>query len=100
MKTAMRNRLLRRFAYTEGHLAGIRRMIEGHKLCVEIIRQTYAVRRAIQRTEALLLRAHLETCIVPVIRNGREEQSMEELVEVYALHSERRECDGNVTRSA
>jgi DNA-binding FrmR family transcriptional regulator len=85
MKDSVRQEALKRLSYIEGHLQGIRRMIEEDKYCPEILRQTYAVRRAIEKLEALILDGHLHTCVVDGIRQGREEQVVAELMELYAL---------------
>ncbi len=36
--------VLKRLNYIEGHLGGIRKMVESDQYCVDILRQTYAVR--------------------------------------------------------
>ena len=41
--------VLKRLAYIEGHLKGIRKMVDEDQYCVDILRQTYAVKRAIDR---------------------------------------------------
>ena len=46
---------LKRLNYIEGHLSGVRRMVEQDKYCVDILKQTFAVRRAIQKLESVLL---------------------------------------------
>ena len=76
---------LKRLSYVEGHLAGVRRMVEEDKYCVDILKQTYAIRRAIEKVEAMMLKGHLETCVVEGIRDGREGQVLGELVELYNL---------------
>ena len=37
--------VLKRLAYIEGHLKGIRRMVEEDQYCVDVLKQTYAVKR-------------------------------------------------------
>ena len=81
------NDVLKRLNYIEGHLAGIRRMIEEDQYCVDILKQTYAVRRAIEKLEGLLLDGHLHGCVVEGIRDGREEQVVDELLGLYELAS-------------
>ncbi len=76
---------LKRLNYVEGHLAGVRRMIEEDKYCVDVLKQTYAVRRAIQKIEAMLLEGHLHTCVLEGVREGRDEEVMGELMELYKL---------------
>jgi DNA-binding FrmR family transcriptional regulator len=78
---------LKRLNYIEGHIAGIRRMVEEEKYCVDVLKQTYAVRRAIEKLEALLLDGHLHTCVVEGVKDGREEQVVGELLELYSLNS-------------
>ena len=76
---------LKRLSYIEGHLAGIRRMVEEDKYCVDVLKQTFAVRRAIQKLESKLLDGHLHSCVIEGVRDGREDQVLGELVELYAL---------------
>ena len=85
VKDEVRTDVLKRLNYIEGHLAGIRRMIEEDKYCPEILKQTFAVRRAIEKLEALILEGHLHTCVATGIRDGREDDVISELMELYAL---------------
>ena len=76
---------LKRLSYIEGHLSGIRRMVEDDKYCVDILKQAFAVRRAIQKLESKLLQGHLHSCVIEGVRDGREDQVLDELLELYAL---------------
>ena len=76
---------LKRLSYIEGHLAGVKRMVEEDKYCVDILKQTFAVRRAIEKVEAMLLKGHLDTCVVEGIRTGRDQEVLGELMELYVL---------------
>jgi DNA-binding FrmR family transcriptional regulator len=60
-------------------------MIEEDAYCVDILKQSFAVRRAIEKLEQLMLEGHLRTCVVEGIRDGREEQVVGELKELYEL---------------
>ncbi len=85
MQDQTRQDALKRLSYIEGHLAGIRRMIEDDKYCPEILKQTFAVRRAIEKLETIMLDGHLHNCVVQGIRDGRDEQVVGELLELYEL---------------
>jgi len=85
MHQPKRNEVLKRLSFIEGHLQGIRRMVEQDKYCVDVLKQTYAVRRAIEKMEGLMLDNHLHTCAVEGIKEGREEQVVGELVKLYEL---------------
>lgn len=76
---------LKRLSYIEGHLQGIRRMVEDDKYCVDILKQTYAVRRAIDALESRVLDGHLHTCVVEGISDGRSEEVIGELLELYEI---------------
>ena len=76
---------LKRLSYIEGHLSGIRKMLEDDKYCVDVLKQTYAVRRAIEKMESLPLEGHLKSCVVEGIQTGRAEEIVEELKDLYIL---------------
>lgn len=86
---AEKTEVLKRLNYIEGHLGGIRKMVEEDKYCVDILRQTYAVRKAIEKLEGLILENHLESCVPEGIREGREEAVIAELVQLYNLAGNR-----------
>jgi len=81
--------VLKRLNYIDGHLGGIRKMVEADAYCVDILRQTYAVRKAIEKLEALMLEQHLHHCVPEGIKEGREEAVIEELVQLYSLAGNR-----------
>lgn len=81
--------ILKRVSYVEGHLNGIRRMIEDDKYCVDILQQTYAVRKAIEKIEAIILENHLHGCVPEGIREGRESEVIDELIQLYNLAGNR-----------
>jgi len=76
---------LKRLSYIEGHVAGIRKMVEDDKYCVDILRQTYAVRKALEKLEAIILEGHLRTCVPEGIRGDREDAVIQELVQLYNI---------------
>jgi len=76
---------LKRLSYIEGHLSGIRKMLEEDKYCIDVLKQTHAVRRAIEKVEGILLESHLHSCVVEGIKTGREDQVLDELKDLYIL---------------
>jgi DNA-binding FrmR family transcriptional regulator len=85
MKPEKKKDVLKRLAFIDGHLQGVRKMVEGDQYCVDILKQTYAVRRAIEKMEALMLDNHLHTCVIEGIKEGRDEQVIHELLGLYEL---------------
>lgn len=86
---ADKTEVLKRMNYIEGHLGGVRKMIEADQYCVDILRQTYAVRKAIEKLEALILEQHLHHCVPDGIKDGRETQVIDELMQLYNLAGNR-----------
>ena len=85
MQDDMKAAVLKRLNFIDGHLAGIRRMVEADQYCVDVLKQTYAVRRAIDKLDAIMLAGHLRTCVVEGIREGRDEEVLSELTTLYEM---------------
>ncbi len=84
-KAETKDDAIKRLSYIEGHLAGVKKMIDEDRYCVDVLRQTFAVRRALQKLESQLIDGHLRTCVVDGVKEGREEQVLSELVELYEI---------------
>ena len=82
---ADRTELDARLASIEGHIKGIRKMVQDDTYCVDVVKQTFAVERALQKFETELLRGHLTTCVPTGFKQGRNEKMIEELSELFAL---------------
>ncbi len=82
---ASKSDVLKRLAYIEGHLKGIRRMVEEDQYCVDVLKQTYAVKRAIDKLEGVLLNGHLNGCVREGFQEGREQKVLDELSELFEL---------------
>jgi len=74
-----------RLASIEGHVKAIRRMVDEDAYCIDVLKQTYAVERALKRFEAELLRGHLATCVPAGFREGRKAEILTELGDVFEL---------------
>lgn len=77
--------LVKRLASIEGHIRGVRTMVEQDVYCVDILRQTYAVERALKKFEAELLRGHLSSCVPKGFEDGRNDQMIGELTELFEI---------------
>ncbi len=63
---ALKNRLSRMM----GQLSGIGKMLDENRYCGEVLTQVAAVESALQSFAYLILREHMETCVVEEIRKG------------------------------
>ncbi len=80
-----KKQILNRLATIEGHLKGIRKMVEEDQYCVDVLKQTHAVKRALDKFDALLLQGHLSGCVREGFHDGRDEQVIRELNELFEL---------------
>jgi CsoR family transcriptional regulator, copper-sensing transcriptional repressor len=77
--------ILNRLATIDGHLKGIRKMVEEDQYCVDIVKQSYAVERALKAFEAALLEGHLASCVPNGFKEGRDQEMIRELGELFEL---------------
>jgi len=90
MEEGMKTQVLNRLRSIEGHVRGIERMVDEDAYCIDVIKQTIAVQRALDKVNGLILQNHLQTCVTTAIR-GEEPQERErvigELLEVFETAS-------------
>lgn len=85
MQQDRQQEVLKRLSSIEGHVAGIHKMVEEDEYCIDILRQMYAVRKALENLEALILEGHLRTCVPAGIKGDRGETVIKELIQLYTI---------------
>lgn len=70
--------VVNRLARAIGHLQRVKSMVEDGCDCAEVLVQLSAVRNAINNTGKVILKEHLEHCVVDAIEN-HDYESIEEL---------------------
>lgn len=77
-----------RLRSVEGHVRGVTRMVEAGTYCIDIIKQTLAIQRALEKVNALLLEDHLQTCASTAIQSADQterERTIRELLDVFEM---------------
>ncbi len=69
----------------EGQVAGIRRMIEEKRYCVDILTQIRSIIGALYRVEGEIFRKHLDGCVVGVLKGKSEAEKQKKIGEVIEL---------------
>lgn len=64
METPSQKKLVSRIKRIGGQVAGIERMLEDKRYCVDILNQIAAVRSALDALGVELITRHLETCVL------------------------------------
>lgn len=70
---AFQDDLQRRLNRTIGQINGIKAMIEDNRYCGDVLTQLAAAENALRSISGLVLRDHLETCVVQQIEEGHTE---------------------------
>ena len=69
----------------EGQVAGIQRMIEQERYCVDILTQIRSVIGALQRVESEVFRRHLEGCVLRTLQGNSDAEKSKKIDEVVKL---------------
>lgn len=72
-------RVVNRLSRIEGHIRGIKMMVQESRACPDVLIQLAAVRGAIDRVSRLILDEHLTECVARAAREGNIEAEIEEL---------------------
>ena len=70
--------VLNRLARAIGHLQSVKQMVEDDCDCAEVLIQLAAVKSAINNTGKLILKDHIEHCIVHAVETG-DKQALADL---------------------
>ena len=76
--------LLRRLSRIEGHVRAVKKMLEEHRSCNDILVQMAAVKAALSQAMIKLLEGHMESCVTGCVASG-DLGELERLKEALAL---------------
>jgi DNA-binding FrmR family transcriptional regulator len=87
MKHASHVSQLQRLRRIHGQVAGLVRMVEDQRYCVDILTQLRAARAALGKVEEQILREHIAHCVAGAARSGRQGGVQEKVDELFAVLS-------------
>lgn len=70
--------IIHRLSRAIGHLEAVRRMVEEGRDCSEVLIQLAAVKSAINNTGKVILKDHINHCIVDAVETG-EQKALDDL---------------------
>lgn len=82
----LKHKALQRLHRIEGQVKGIERMVAEERYCIDVINQIAAAEAALHKLSELILRNHIETCVLEAFRSGdskERKKKVEELTEAY-----------------
>jgi DNA-binding FrmR family transcriptional regulator len=78
--------IVNRLKSIEGHVRGVQRMIAEQAYCIDVINQNWAIQRALEKVNGLILERHLQTCVTTAIRSDdptERERVITEIMNVF-----------------
>jgi DNA-binding FrmR family transcriptional regulator len=76
----------KRLSRIKGQIEGIERMIKDRRYCVDVVMQISSAEAALHRVSDIILRKHLETCVIEAFKSSNEEEKekkIDELMDIY-----------------
>ncbi len=87
--TTAEPKLLSRLARIEGQVRGVIRMVEEERYCIDVLTQIAAIKAALTRVEAEVLKGHADHCVAHAIKSGNardQKEKFDELVELFSRY--------------
>lgn len=69
-ETEKRRKIVNRLRRIEGQVAGLARMVEDNRYCIDILTQVQAVKSALSKVEDAVLSDHAAHCVAAAIKSG------------------------------
>lgn len=81
----IKKRSLHRSRIIQGQIKGLEKMIENEEYCIDILTQSLAIQKSLKSLNKLILENHLKTHVPEQMKEGSEEKTVEELLNIYNL---------------
>lgn len=78
-----KKKLKARLSKAVGHLNHVYKMVDEKSYCIDVLNQLKAVQSALDKTSEIILRQHLETCVVEAVKQQDSDRVIEELMQVF-----------------
>ncbi len=67
----------------KGHIEGIIRMVEDDRYCMDISNQIFAVEAIMRKTNKVVLKAHLLSCVQDALKSDDVDEKIDELISLF-----------------
>ena len=74
--------ILHRMKIARGHLDHVINMIEHGRYCIDIIQQSLAIQAALKKTDEIILKNHMKTCVAAEIKKGNADEIIAEVMKI------------------
>ncbi|MEK7266777.1 MAG: metal-sensitive transcriptional regulator [Pseudomonadota bacterium] len=80
-----RLKIVNRLHRIEGQVAGVARMVEDNRYCIDILTQLQAVKSALSKVEDAILSDHAAHCVAAAIKSGDADDQRAKFSELVDL---------------
>lgn len=80
-------RITHRLKIARGHLDKVIKMMDEDAYCIDVMHQMQAIESGLKETGFLLLENHLKGCVSDAIAQGKAEESIAEIMQVFKKKS-------------
>ncbi len=80
MESAHKVNVMARLKTISGHLDAVIGMVDDERYCVDIMKQVSALQGSLEKVNCVLLRNHVETCVMEAVEEGRYEAIVDEFM--------------------
>lgn len=77
-------RIIHRLKIAQGHLKKVVQMVDDDMYCVDVIHQSQAIQKALKEVDNLLLEEHLKGCVTNAIKDGRRDEAIKEVMNIFS----------------
>lgn len=74
-----RKKVIDRLSRIEGHIRGVKKMVEEDRDCPDLLHQLAAIKAAIIKTSELILEDHIESCLIDAVEKGSTDEYVKNL---------------------
>ena len=85
MQRQNKTKLMQRLNRIQGQVGGVGRMIDEDRYCIHILTQLQALRAALGKVEAELLREHIDHCVGAAFASGDANEKRQKADELVAV---------------
>jgi DNA-binding FrmR family transcriptional regulator len=79
---SIQQKILHRMKIARGQLDSVITMVENGKYCIHVVEQSLAIQSALKKTDEIIIKNHMETCVAEEIRKGNTKEVIEEVMKV------------------
>ncbi len=89
MNEIQKDEVNKRLNRIEGQVRGIINMVNNDRYCIDILTQTKAIISAVEKVDNIIIKQHLNTCVVNAMESGdqaEKEKKIDEVIKIFAKY--------------